>query len=255
MSFIAVKLLKLGFSEAKKHRAKKQAQQFQDPSVYPEYPQPYPMTEYPPGVAPGSNVSYQPPSEPISKGSKVMGMVISALRFFQFVFGLAVIGLYGQDVHHDKAKNTWHAKWVFALIVGFLATSTAAIHMIVPFLTKKVNYRPSAKLQLPRFTWEFVVCVLWLTLFGIFGKLYIGVYVSDSTSESGKRDTATSSTTATSELGDASKINRMRHAVWVDLINLVFWAVTASWALLKWLKARRENGPVVFDAEKEAGSI
>ncbi|KAJ5665516.1 uncharacterized protein N7477_007964 [Penicillium maclennaniae] len=238
MSFIAVKLLKLGFSEAKKHRAKKQAQQFQDPSVYPEYPQPYPMTEY-----------------PRVKGSKVMGMVISALRFFQFVFGLAVIGLYGQDVHHDKAKDTWHARWVFALIVGFLATSTAAIYMIVPFLTKKVNYRPSAKLQLPRFAWEFVLCVLWLTLFGIFGKLYIGIYVSDSSSESGKRDTTTSSTTTTSELGDASKINRMRHAVWVDLTNLVFWAVTASWALLKWLKARRENGPVVFDAEKEAGSI
>ncbi|KAJ5134165.1 hypothetical protein N7526_005530 [Penicillium atrosanguineum] len=181
-----------------------------------------------------------------------MGMLISALRFFQFVFGLAVIGLYGQDVHHDhKAKDTWNAKWVFALIVGFLATSTAVIHLIVPFLTRKVNYRPGAKLQLPRFAWEFVLCVLWLTLFGIFGKLYIGVYPSDSNSDSSKRD----ATSTTSELGDASKINRMRHAVWVDLVNLVFWAVTASWALLQWLKARREDGPVVFDAEKEAGSI
>lgn len=127
--------------------------------------------------------------------------------------------------------------------------------MIVPFLTRKVNYKPGAKLQLPRFAWEFVLCVLWLTLFGIFGKLYIGVYPSDSTSDSSKRDTTTSSISTTGELGDASKINRMRHAVWVDLVNLVFWAVTASWALLKWLKARREDGPVAFDAEKEAGSI
>jgi hypothetical protein len=255
MAFVAIKLLKLGFSQAKKHRAKNQAQQFQDPASYPQYPQPYPMTEYPPGVAPGSNIAYTPEtSEQVSKRSKAMNMLISALRFFQFVFGLAVVGLYGQDVHHDHtAKDTWNAEWVFALIVGFLATSTAAIHMIVPFLTKKVSYRPGAKMQLPLFAWEFVLCVLWLTLFGIFGKLYIGIYPSGSSDgDSSKRDTSSSSTSA---LGDASKINRMRHAVWVDLVNLVFWAVTASWALLKWLKARRAENPIVFDAEKEGGSI
>lgn len=248
MSFVAVKLLKLGYSQAKKQRAKKQQQQFQNPSAtgYPQYPQPYPMAEYPPGVAPGTNISYAPETETKpSKGTKLVSMIISALRFFQFAFGLAVIGLYGQDVQHDHdAKNTWHAKWVFALIVGFLATTTATIHMIVPFCMRRVNYKPSPALRLPQFAWEFVLCVLWLTLFGIFGRMYIGVYPSTSDS---KRD----SDSSTSDLGDASKINRMRHAVWVDLVNLAFWFITASWVLLRWLKARRATGPVGVDAEKE----
>lgn len=67
--------------------------------------------------------------------------------------------------------------------------------------------------------------------------MYIGVHSSDSNSG----------------LGDASKINRMRHAVWVDLVNLLMWVFTASWALMRWLKNRRlaaEAGPG-FDVEKD----
>lgn len=100
-------------------------------------------------------------------------------------------------------------------------------------------------LLLPQFAWEFVVTVLWLTLFGIFGKMYIGVHPSESSSSSSKTDTTTSA------LGDASKINRMRHAVWIDIINLVFWVMTASWVLVRWLKSRRSavSGSAI-DAEK-----
>lgn len=101
-------------------------------------------------------------------------------------------------------------------------------------------------LLLPQFAWEFVVTVLWLTLFGIFGKMYIGVHPSDSSSSS-----SSSKTDMTSALGDASKINRMRHAVWIDIINLVFWVMTASWVLVRWLKSRRSafSGGAI-DAEK-----
>jgi hypothetical protein len=245
MSFVAIKLLKLGYSQAKKQRAKKQAQQYQDPSAsgHPGHPQ-YPMAEYPPNLAPGTDISYAPetPAPSKSKSTKLMDMLISALRFFQFAFGLAVIGLYGQDVQHDHdAESTWHAKWVFALIVGFLATSTAAIHMIVPFCMRRVNYQPGPALRLPQFAWEFVLCVLWLTLFGVFGRMYIGVYPS---SESDSK-----TETKTSALGDASKIDRMRHAVWVDLVNLGFWVITGSWVLLRWLKSRRAAGPVGVEKE------
>lgn len=118
-----------------------------------------------------------------------------------------------------------------------------------------------------RFVWEFGLVVAWLTLFGIFGKMYLGVNPA-SASGTGKRDlnstsssnsraasmgggnvngTGTATTTATgagagtgnSGLGDASKINRMQHAVWVDLANLAMWAVTASWLMLRWFKGRR----------------
>ncbi|OQD73373.1 hypothetical protein PENDEC_c015G00310 [Penicillium decumbens] len=226
MSFMAIKLFKLGYSQAKKQRAKKQQQQQFPESIYPQNPQSYPM-EYPPNLAPGSNISYPRKTSP---KRKALPMLISALRFFQFVFGLAVIGLYGQDVQHDHAKHTWSAKWVFALIVGFLATLTAMIYMIVPFL-RRATYSPGPALRAPMFAWEFVLCVLWLTLFGVFGKMYIGVHEERV------------------GLGDESKVNRMRHSVWVDLVNLGFWVVTASWVLLRWLKARRAVGEKVGEGE------
>lgn len=237
---LAVKALEVGYSQAKKHKAKKQAekqkQQFQQ-APYPDN-QPYPMSEYPQNVGPGADIHFPPPAtpaEPTSKRARLAEMVISGVRFLQFVFALTAIGLYGRDVHHDHAdKDTWHAKWVFALIAAFLAAVTAAVHMALPFCLRRVSYRPSPALKLPQFIWEFILCVLWLTLFGIFGKMYIGVHPSEDKGVSG--------------LGDASKINRMRHAVWIDLINLVMWVATASWVLLRWLKGRR--GAAIVDSEK-----
>ncbi|KAJ6092800.1 hypothetical protein N7486_008089 [Penicillium sp. IBT 16267x] len=253
--FVAVKLLKVGYNQVKKRKANKEAQ-FQQPHPNHAYPNPYPMSEYPPGVTPGTNTQYlapEPPAPPISKGAKVLSMILSVLRFLQFVFGLTVIGLYGKDVRHDhEDDDTYHAKWVFALIVGFLATSTAAFHMILPFLMKRVNNSRNPKLHLPQFVWEFVLCIIWLTVFGIFGKMYIGVYPINSSSSS-KRDSSSSSSSSDSTtlvLGDASKINRMRHAVWVDLVNLLMWVFTASWVLLRWLKGRRAAMAAGVDAEK-----
>ncbi|CAI7605541.1 unnamed protein product [Penicillium glandicola] len=233
MSFVAIKLLKLGYSQAKKQKAKKDLQKYQDAGVYPPNYQPeqHPMSGYPAGATPGTTMHFESPPPPQSKGAKLTFMFFSALRFLQFVFGLTVIGLYGKDVHYDHtSKDTWNSKWVYALVTAFLATMTAAVHLILPFLMRKAN-GPRPALLLPQFLWEFVVTVLWLTLFGIFGKMYIGVHASSSSSSS-KRDT-------TSTLGDASKINRMRHAVWIDIINLAFWIMTASWVLLRWVKSRR----------------
>jgi hypothetical protein len=88
--------------------------------------------------------------------------------------------------------------------------------------------------------------------------MYIGVYPSTS-NDSSKRDTTATTTTdsssssssSSSGLGDAAKIDRMRHAVWIDLVNLVMWVVTASWVLLRWLKSRRAaEGAEMVDAEK-----
>lgn len=250
MSFLAVPLLKLGYSQAKKHKAKKDLQKYQNQNAG-AYPPNYqaeqhPMSGYPAGATPGTTLHFESPPQEQSKGAKLTFMFFSGVRFLQFVFGLTVIGLYGKDVHHDHSeKHTWHSKWVYALITAFLATVTAAVHLILPFVMRKAKpgAGPGPALLLPQFVWEFVVTVLWLTLFGIFGKMYIGVHHVESSSA--KTDAATSA------LGDASKINRMRHAVWIDIINLAFWVMTASWVLMRWLKSRRsavsERG---FDAEK-----
>lgn len=237
MSFVAIKLLKLGWGQAKKHKAKKEQQKYQDAGIYPpNHPEAHPMGGYPAGAAPGTTIHYDTPEQ--SKSAKLAFMFFSLLRFLQFVFGLTVIGLYGKDVHHDHSeKHVWHSKWVYALVTAFLATVTAAVHLVLPFVMRKVRAVGVANpaLLLPQFAWEFVVTVLWLTLFGVFGKMYIGVHPD----EKGRGPAG---------LGDASKINRMRHAVWVDIINLGFWVMTSSWVLMRWLKSRRAGAGL--DAEK-----
>ncbi|KAJ5104950.1 hypothetical protein NUU61_002297 [Penicillium alfredii] len=263
MSFIAVKLLRLGYSQAKKHHAKKnQEQQYQDAAAA-GYPQPYLMSAYPAGAAPGTNMHFPPPAPapspapaPASAGAKIMFMIMSGVRFLQFVFGLTVIGLYGRDVRHDhETDGTWHAKWVFALIAAFLATVTAIVHMAIPFCMRRVKKNaslaasPMPGLLLPQFAWEFVLCVLWLVLFGVFGKMYIGVHASAADGDKKMKEAMTAA------LGDADKIDRMRHAVWIDLINLAMWALTAAWVLLRWLKSRRAAAASGGgDAEKGDGS-
>ncbi|KAJ5240980.1 uncharacterized protein N7469_002571 [Penicillium citrinum] len=260
MSFIFLKVLELGYNRHKKNKAAKKAQK--EAELYgqqPPYPtntypnQPYPMSEYPPNIGPGTDTRFsQPPGTPQSKRAKLAYMLVSAIRFFQFVFGLTVIGLYGRDVRHDhKYKDTWNSKWIYALVTGGLATITAIIHLVIPFLMRRsgsASARAGSSnpaLQLPQFGWEFVLCVLWLTLFGLFGKMYIGVYPE----KKGEGDLKESG------LGDSGRIDRMRHACWIDLINLLLWVFTSSWILLKWLKARRQAGTSV-DAEKaDEGSI
>ncbi|KAJ5609650.1 hypothetical protein N7528_010217 [Penicillium herquei] len=265
--FLAGKIIKVGINQAKKRKAKNQPQ-FQQPDPNYNYPQPgYPMGEYPPGVAPGTDTKYVL-TPPATKAGKLTAMFMSVVRFLQFVFGLTVVALYGNDVHHDHEDDRQaNAKWVFAVIVGGLATLTALWHMILPFVKRRVHsgsnqHTFNAKVLLPEFIWEFIICVIWLTLFGIFGSMYIGVYGSDSSSSSSsssKRDSSSSSSSSSdSGLGDNAKINRMRHAVWVDLVNLVMWVITSTWVLLRWIKSRRaalaaaaaESADPGFDAEK-----
>ncbi|CAG7919248.1 unnamed protein product [Penicillium olsonii] len=228
MSFLAVPLLKLGFSQAKKYKNKRDIKKQQDAGVYPQpFEDNYPLSGYPPGAAPGTTIDYTPES----KRAKLRFMLNATLRFLQFVFGLTVIGLYGREVRHDhKHNHTWHSQWVYALVASFLATVTALACLVKPFIMRKLGATsaPNQIMVLSHFVWEFVLCVLWLALFGVFGKLYIGVYPKEDAS-------------------DASRVDRMRHAVWVDIINLGFWVVSASWILLRWLKSRKGD---VGDAEK-----
>ena len=52
--------------------------------------------------------------------------------------------------------------------------------------------------------WDGILFILWTAVFGVFGKMYIHANAQ----------------------GD-SGIIRMKHAVWVDLINMLLWLVTA----------------------------
>ncbi|EAW12741.1 MARVEL domain-containing protein [Aspergillus clavatus NRRL 1] len=209
MWFAIFKLLRVGVKEAKKHKAKKNgANADSDPDSNIDL-----STTARAHAMPDSTTARNP----------LKPLLETLLRFIQFAFGLAVIGLYAQDLHgrHPPA-------WVYAVVTGFLACATALIYLVLPFVMKgRVPLAQRAGLHLPLFVWEAVMCVLWLTLFGIFGKMYIGVYTE----------------------GDGVK--RMRHAVWVDLVNLGLWVGTMVWAGMRWWKGvKGERGVKEEDVEK-----
>lgn len=76
--------------------------------------------------------------------------------------------------------------------------------------------------------------LIWLTLFGIFGKMY---FPEDPEGDSG--------------------IVRMKNAVWVDLVNWLLWTVTMVWTGLRWWKGRGGKNKEAGSSEmtKESDSI
>ncbi|KAF7125314.1 hypothetical protein CNMCM5793_001492 [Aspergillus hiratsukae] len=137
MWFLALKLLRIGVKEAKKHKAKKNAANSTDPEGIDLDRSTMPTT-----------------ADSTTARNPLITLLETLLRFIQFVFGLAVIGLYGQDLHsHDHP-----AKWVYAVVTAFLATMTAGVYLLLPFVLKgRTPLARRARVQLPLFVWESVL--------------------------------------------------------------------------------------------------
>lgn len=127
----------------------------------------------------------------------VTGAILIFLRFFQFVLGITVIGLYAVDLDNArKAGKYTDSKWVWAVVCGTLGALMALIAMI-PQLVKSWFFFPV----------DFIVFVCYLVAFGIFGKMYIP------------------------ENPEGNKgIIRMKNAVWVLLTNMLLWFITMVWS-------------------------
>jgi hypothetical protein len=148
----------------------------------------------------------------------------SVYRLVQMVLALTVCGLYGVDLHKANREHAYSdGKWVrppsspstqpsanssqvYAEVTASLAAVTALIYLIpffsrIPFL----------------FVWDFILCILWFALFGIFGHLYIGTRADD------------------------YGIQRMKNAVWVDLTNALLWMISGFGMLIYWFKHRNNQ--------------
>ncbi|PSN60058.1 hypothetical protein BS50DRAFT_451714, partial [Corynespora cassiicola Philippines] len=130
------------------------------------------------------------------------------IRVLQFALGIAVMGLYVEDcINARKAGKYMDPKWVFAL-------STGVISAVVAFaFIWSSTFKPHLFFPVDAIIW-----LLYLVVFGIFGKMYI-----------------------TEDPEGNAGIQRMKNAVWVVLATWLFWTATALWgglALWRQKKAR-----------------
>jgi hypothetical protein len=104
-----------------------------------------------------------------------------------------------QGLHTDGIP-----KQVFAEVTASLSAISALLYLI-PFICR-----------IPLlFIWDTILFILWIAVFGIFGNLYIKANAQ----------------------GD-SGIIRMKHAVWVDLVNALLWLISAIGMLVFWVRHR-----------------
>ena len=61
--------------------------------------------------------------------------------------------------------------------------------------------------------------ILWTALFGLFGKIYIPAHPTP----------------------EQHGQNRMKSAVWVDLVNMLLWFITAVWLTVRYFTRNRRT--------------
>ncbi|KAI1131034.1 hypothetical protein F5Y10DRAFT_234510 [Nemania abortiva] len=128
-------------------------------------------------------------------------VLFAILHISQFILAVTVIGLYGTDVDRSQKRgNDTDGKWVYAIVVASISAVTAILYLI-PFILRLA--------VVP--VWSFIVFVLWIALFGLFGSLYINK----------------------NPMGDGD-IQRMKNAVWVDLVNALLWLIGTGAAAADW---------------------
>jgi len=129
----------------------------------------------------------------------------SVFRFIQLVLALTVCGLYGVDLQAaDKQHKYSDGKWVYAEITASLSAVTALLYLL-PFISRIGLL----------FIWDTILFILWIALFGLFGNLYIHAHAE----------------------GDGG-VQRMKNAVWVDLVNALLWLFSAMGMAVFWVRSR-----------------
>lgn len=92
----------------------------------------------------------------------------SALHLALLVLAAVAAGLYGADLNDGRAGD---GRWVYAVVVAVLSALTALLYLL-PFVLRFMAV----------WIWDFVLFVLWIAVFGVFGKVSAspGVFYSSS---------------------------------------------------------------------------
>ncbi|KAI3342508.1 hypothetical protein F4824DRAFT_206931 [Ustulina deusta] len=134
-------------------------------------------------------------------------------RGLQLIFALVVVGLYGSRVSSDHSNDRTQAvQWVYALFVASLSAVTAVAFAIPqPFVR-------TARL----FAWDFTLFVLWIAVFGTFAVIFLRMPDD-----------------AEHKWYENTRVSLMRHAVWLDLVNALFWLLTGGYGCFRTFVSRK----------------
>ncbi|OTB02007.1 hypothetical protein M426DRAFT_323082 [Hypoxylon sp. CI-4A] len=137
-------------------------------------------------------------------------------RGIQFILAIIVCGLYGTRVSRDhRAGNPQSAAWVYALFVAGFSSITCLLYAIP---------NPFSRLQSHRlFAWDLILFVLWIALFGTFATIFL------------KRD---------EDEYQGTSVRVMKCAIWVDLVNAIFWLCTGVYGCVRTFVGRKVNGKI-----------
>jgi hypothetical protein len=144
------------------------------------------------------------------KHNNTITSIEKLFRYLQLGVSLAVISLYSQDLDTTKPLPP---KWLYAVITGCISCTSAAGHLILAW---KHSIEGRVRWYLPLFIYEVIVVILWVIVVAIFGNMYI----------------------KNTEGEGNPKFTRMQKAVWVDMVNLIFWSITAVLRGITWRKGR-----------------
>ncbi|KZF23025.1 hypothetical protein L228DRAFT_238912 [Xylona heveae TC161] len=140
-----------------------------------------------------------------SQGGLIGAGLRTTLRFLQFVMALTVAGLYGVDLNNVRKHGLKpDPAWVYAEVIAGFAALTC-IFFLIPFV--KSWYL---------FAWDATLFILWIAVFGVFAQKYGHKQVD----------------------GNAA-VQRMKNAVWVDLVNVLLWLISATYGAIRFFYSRR----------------
>ncbi|KAI1112669.1 hypothetical protein F5Y14DRAFT_252074 [Nemania sp. NC0429] len=144
-------------------------------------------------------------------------------RALQLIFALVVVGLYGSRVSSDhNAGRPQSARWVYALFVASVSAATSVLFAIPqPFVR-------TARL----FIWDFVLFIFWIAAFGVFAVLFLRMPDDDA-----------------HKWYENTRVSVMRHAVWIDLVNAIFWLLTGGYGCFRTFVSRKVDEKI--DAKLE----
>jgi hypothetical protein len=148
----------------------------------------------------------------------------ATLRTLQFCSAIITIGIYGASLHQRSQASNPITNEIYALVVGLLSVFTLGFHCL--FTIKRV----------PFVLWDFVVCVVWAALAGVYGTIYLR-----------GRDLAQE---------DAVKsLDAMKAGVAFDLLSMVLWMLSSLQGCVWCCRARRftRKTDVAEMGEVEAG--